>query len=246
MRLKNLLFILISSLLIACGQEHKNEISAQQIIERSIESYGGEAFFNSVVSFEVDDLKYNLIRKDHITDFTVSRLKDSMDLVGRYQNGLLEYYVDGELQELGTYNLRILRGKLDGFTYMNSIPHILIQNAITLTRMADVTIRNKPQLVVEAKWLKIEDQDQDILYLYLDPETYRINYTAEQLEVTGGYPQFKRYFNFQEVNGLLFADYYSFARKDSVELDKMYQRFELADLRELDQINLKDIEVIYP
>ena len=246
MRYTFLILLILPLIIVSCQSNTEQELDGNTIIERSITAYGGKPFFNSVVEFQVDDLNYKLIRKDHITDFTVNRFKDSMDLMGRYRNGLLEYYVDGQLQEMGTYNLRILRGKLDGFTYMNSIPHVLIQNAITLTRKDDITIRNKPYLVVEALWTKIDDQEQDKLYLYIQPETYQIHFTSEQLDITGGYPVFKRYLNFREVNGLLFSDYYAFARKDSVALDKMYLKYELADLRELDHIQLTNIEVSYP
>lgn len=246
MRFAYILLFIVPILVGSCQSNAEQEPNGKTIIERSITVYGGEPFFNSVVKFQVDDLHYNLIRKDHLTDFTVNRMKDSMDLMGRYRNGLLEYYVDGQLQEMGTYNLRILRGKLDGFTYMNSVPHVLIQNAITLTRQDDITIRNKSYWVVEALWTKIEGQEQDRLYLYIQPETYQIHYTSEQLEITGGNPIFKRYLNFREVNGLLFSDYYSFALKDSISLDKVYQKYELADLRELEHIQLTNIEVSYP
>ena len=71
-----------------------------------------------------------------------------------------------------------------------------------------------------------------------------IHYTAEQLTATGGNPIFKRYHNLRRVDSFLFADYYSFARPDTLTaLKDMHKGFQNATLRSLQQVELENISV---
>ena len=244
---RSIILLLISLLCLVSCSEQKPELTASEILQRSIDSYGGPQFFNSTITFKVDDLDYKLIRQDHLTDFTVSREKDGYELVGRYRNGFQEYIVDGKVQEEGNYSRRILNSKLDGFVYTQSFPHVLQQNGIDLQRLADVTIRKQRFLTIQAITKPLEDVEQDEVILYVHPETYEIHYVAEQLQVNGGYLVFRRCVNFRSVNGILFSDYYSFASSsDTITLKGMYKGYELAYLREMNKTEIKDSNVVYP
>ena len=244
MIIRTSLLIVLIAMMAACRHTSDPSPTAQEILDRTIEHYGGEDFFHTAISFEVGDLQYELKRDGHLTDFSVSRNVDSTLLIGRYRNGYQEYFVNGEKQEEGTYSLRILNAKLDGFTYTFSFPYVLRQNAILLERKEDQVIRGTSYLVVHASSRPIEGEPQDEVYLYIEPESYEIHYTAEQLTATGGNPIFKRYHNLRRVDSFLFADYYSFARPDTLTaLKDMHKGFQNATLRSLQQVELENISV---
>ena len=150
-------------------------------------------------------------------------------------------------QEPGTYSQRVLNTKVDGFVYAFSLPFVLDQNAVRLSRDADVVIRRKNYHVLHATFAQTDDGHDDEFYLYIDPETFLVEFYAMRYYYAGNNNLFRRLYNSRVVNGLRFADYYSFAATDSdIPLGDLYKYYTVPQLREIQHIQYTDIEVVYP
>lgn len=236
-----LLFVVV--LLSAC-QERPIKPSGPEILKESIRAAGGPSFFNSSIQFNVGDLFYDLYRKEHISKFTVDRETANFKTRATYDNGYVEYFVDGVKQESGTYSQRILDAKFDGFIYTFSLPHVLDQNAVIVERLEDVTIRKKNYYVLHISYTQVEGGHDDQFYLYIDPDTFFIEFYALRYYLSGGENLFRRNINGRMINGLRFNDYYSFAPKnDSIPLEALHKYYEAADLREVEKIELTNVTV---
>lgn len=229
---------------ISCAE--KPTLTAEQILSKSIEATGGKKFYNSTIRFEADNLHYTLERKNHITNFTAERLKENDSMKAVYNNGQISYYLNGVYQEPGTYSQRILNTKVDGFVYAFSLPFVLDQNAVRLSRDPDVTIRRQNYHVLHATFAKTEDGHDDEFYLYIHPETFLVEFYAMRYYYAGGKNLFRRLYNSRMVDGLRFADYYSFTATESdIPLGDLYKYYSVPQLREVQHVQYTNIEVTY-
>ena len=199
----------ICMMLLGCNAA-ETELSGQQLLDKSIEAHGGASFFDSKVSFDIDDRHYLVAWQNKSPRFEVTRATDSITYKATYSGGLQQYFINDSLQEETLYTRRYIDSQLEGLLYLFSIPHIFDQNAVIATRVEDVLVKDKKYHSVHISFTQIDENEGDEFYLYIDPETYLVDYYAEKYELTGERMLFKRAFNRRTINGYVFADYYLF------------------------------------
>lgn len=218
--------------------------NAKEILSETIHAHGDSIFHHSLTSYKIDDLEYEIFRNGNISNFRLTRKRDTATYVTTYKNGYLQYFIDDEEQAEGTYAKRVLNFRLEGFIYTSSLPFVLDQNAVILSRLDDVTIRKKNYLVLHATFTKIEDQPENEFYLYIDPETHLVAFSAENYEYSGQVDIFKRYFNTRTIKGIVFSDYYSFkAPKEDIPIFELYKLYDIAVLKDYQTIQYQNISV---
>ncbi len=241
-RLYLCLVVLVASLT-SCSNS-KKEITEKQLFENVLLKYGTTQFKNSKINFTVSDLEYEMIHDSILTFNTVIRNVDTTNYRATYKNGLIEYYVNNKKLENDQYLRKVLDLKLDAFLFLTSIPHTLTTNDVSFQKMEDIKIRKKTYYTLYAKILQEAPSTYDEFYLYIDKEQFTIAYQAEKHALSGGHPIFKKYYNHRNIKGIGFSDYYTFAlSKDTTNLDKMYTLYQAANLREIEDIKLKNIKV---
>lgn len=242
MRLTLLILLLLG--FTACEKE--TPLTAKDILATSINKSGGEQFLYSQIKFHAADLDYYMERKGHIANFTVERKSDSITYKATYENGYTNYYINDSIQQETPLTRRFINSNLEGFLYFVSFPHVLKQNAVILNRNADIEINKKSHYVLHVSFTKVEGEPDNEFYLYIDKETYLINYTAEKYANTGNLPMFKRYYNSRMIEGIRFADYYSFrSNEEGAALENLVEQFKSYNLKDLRNIEFTDIEVTH-
>lgn len=237
-----LLLVLLYSVL-SCSDK-KKDITTEELFSKVLIQYGNDYFKNSKIHFWVNDLEYEMNHNDNIIFNSVTRVVDTIHYKATYTNGFIEYYINNQKLEDDQYLRKVLDLKLDAFLFLTSIPHTLTTNDVTLTKLEDTNIRKEIYYTLYAKILQEAPDIYDEFYLYINKETFQIEYQAEKHTLSGARPVFKRYYNHRTIDGINFSDYYTFGiLRDTFSLDKMHILYEYANLKEIDNTVLDSINV---
>lgn len=231
--------------LVGCAPKESNADKAQALLQKTIQAHGGKQFFNSTISFDLKELKYHLERRDNISNFTVTRQADSTQYKATYENGYGSYFINDSLQEETLYSRRFLDSRVEGFVYLLSFPFVLDQNSIILEQKEDVLIRRKNYHVLRATVREVDDFiSENEFYLYINAETFIIEFTAERFDLVGDRKVFRRNFNERQINGLHFFDSYLYRpKKMERALDSLYLDYDIPNMEPLKSQELTNINV---
>lgn len=225
--------------------ESAEELSAEFILDKSIEASGGEDFFHSTITFSIDDLDYELKRDGLLTDFSLTKVADTVTYFSTYKGGLMTYYEnDVEIPE-SMQSRKFLDARLDGFTFLTSIPHVFKENAVILERQDDVMIQQKPYHSLKITYKHQQDiEEKNTFFLYINPSSYIVEFIAFKFDLYQHFPNFQRLYNHRKINGILFSDYFSFYPTDQeVPLEQLYQLYNQREVREGTNIKYTDVTV---
>lgn len=216
-----------------------------KILQDCIETYGGAKFFNSKITFNIEDLYYSIERKDNLSNFVLTRQVDSIEYKATYQNGSTAYFINDSLQEETLYSRRFIEARLEGLVYLFSIPHIFDQNSVVAAQEENVTIGKKEYLTLHIWFRPLPEDPENEFYLYIDPETKHIDFFTEKFDLNGESILFKKAINKRTIKGLLFSDYNVFrsVSEDSVSLDAVYKNYNNRSIEYLTDIVYENFEV---
>ena len=239
------LYIFIALLVFSCNDGVMEGPDANTILEKSINTSGASNFYNSTITFNVKELEYELYRKEHISKFTMTRRVDTILYKAVYNMGEFGYYVNGELQNQTSQAKVFFDTKLIGFVYTQSIPFVLDQNAIKVTRLKDAKIDGNTYFTVYASNKDPEMLPQDEFILYINPETYLVEFYTQKYSLFQNRQLFKKAVNPRLVNEVHFVDYQVFyEKKDSqTPLEEFYNLYNDEKLSRQDDIILENINV---
>ena len=241
-------FIIVLFLTFTSCRDDATQINAKQLLEKTIIASGGDKFFNSKIQFDLDILHYDIYRKNNISNFEITRQVDSIVYKATYNNGDMAYYVNDEKQEKSMSSILFLNTYLKGFIYLSSIPHILKQNSVLLSRLNDVKIENTNYYTLYVTYKELEDypQAQDEFYLYINPETNYIDFYAQKHYLTGDKMLFKKAINSRTINGIRFSDYkvlYLKSKTNNYALKEFYKLYNKNELTTHGEIKFQNVEV---
>ncbi|MEP0264473.1 DUF6503 family protein [Dokdonia sp.] len=249
------IIIILVLLTLSCKQKNSstpneplvNETTSVDLFQKAMDAHGGEELFKkSLINFKIDETSFSLQYDDNgRADFKQIRQKDSDTHLLSYKYGLIQYRINDSLQPEESYSQRMAEISLFGLLYTFSIPFNLTTNDVIISRLPNVTIRQKEYYTLDIQFTKIPDLPEDHFLLYIDVDSNEINYVALQHDLSGSRAQFRRMINPRRTEGILFQDYILFHAKDTITtLDKLYSKYNFGDLKvartiKFDSINVK-------
>jgi len=220
------------------------ELSAEDILEKTIIAHGGDSYNNSIITFGLDDLQYKLLRNNTVRQSEITRHIDSTVYKATYKNGYTQHYINDIEQQETYFSKKFIDARLDGFSFIFSIPHSLKRNSIKLKKLEDVKIKNINYYVVKATEEIIDKNDINEFIIYVNPKTFLVEYTAQEYDLHLNLKIFKRAHNTRTIENIVFSDYYLFKpHLDTTKLENLYKYFNVNDLKELNHHTYKSINV---
>jgi len=237
--------ILFGGLLTSCKTDVEPELNGIQLLDKSIEASGGSIFNDSNVSFQIKHRKYQAYRNKHIARFSIETKNLNNEIhKATYANGFPEYFINNEKIPTNPNIQRYVNLRLEAVMYLSGIPHVFKQNGVITTRQEDVVIDEQDYFVLNITFPEGEGLPDDEFYLYINPETFYVDFYAEKYKLNGNEPTFVRLYNHRIVNSLLFADYYTFSPKeDSTLLSEIHTFYSKKDINERKHVQYTNIEV---
>lgn len=246
--MKRFLFFVV--LIFGCKDEPKVEnLSADEIINKSIEVAGGDNFKKSEINFDFRDRHYYAKRKHG--DFLLMRVTinanndsiyDVLTNAGyeRKLNDMINVVVPDSM--ITKYSASV-----NSVHYFSVLPYGLNDKAVNESLLNEEQIKGETYYKIKVTF----DEDgggedhEDVFVYWIDMESFKVNYLAYSYnEDDGKGMRFREAYNERYVNGLRFVDYNNYKPKDkSMKLQDMGKAFENNQLELLSKIELNNVTV---
>lgn len=240
------LSIFILLLLFSC-KTAKKELTAQQIIDKTILYSGADKVANSEISFQFRDKKYTAKRNNGTfkisRQFKNKRLDIEEDVV---TNNNYYKYINGKEFFKTDSIIRINKNAVNSVHYFSVLPYGLNDKAVKKKLLPSVTLKNKEYYKIEITFSKNGGGEdfKDVFIYWIGKEDFLIDYLAYSYHTNGGGKRFRALKEQCVKNGIRFVDYINYKpNTKEITLLNIDKAFEKNQLTEVSQILLKDIEV---
>jgi len=220
------------------------QFSAQQIIDKTIDTAGGSKFDTASIRFTFRGKEYRSLRSDG--NYQLERKIDGKegsihDVVSN--KGLSRTINNCSVKVADSMVTRISDG-VNSVHYFANLPYGLNAAAVHKKLVGESKIKG-------ASYYKIKitfdqegggtDFDDEFMY-WIHKDNFTIDYLAYKYAVDGGGIRFREAYNSRVVHGIRFADYNNYKTNDlSTPLSKLDMMFEKEELKLLSKIELEDI-----
>ncbi len=250
--MKYLTLALLTVLMFSCNNETKKtkteNLSANEIIDKSIEVSGGECFANSDIGFDFRDKTYASKRqggKYLLLRVTVEENNDSIfDILS---NESFERFINDEVIKLEDSIAKKYAASVNSVHYFSVLPYGLNSSSVNKTLLGEEQIKSKDYYKIKVTFKEEgggEDY-QDVFIYWIDRDDFKVQYLAYSYnEVDGKGMRFREVYNERYKNGLRFVDYNNYkAESDALELSELGRAFENNQLELISKIQLKNVTV---
>ncbi len=239
-------FPILFLFLISCKQETKN-LSAQQIIDKTIEKAGGDAYENADIQFTFRDTDYTSHRKNGEFELTRSftdslgEVKDVLDNSGfnRFRNSEKVILADSTANKYSN--------SVNSVHYFVQLPFGLNDEAVQKELVGETEIKGKKYYAIQVTFdQEGGGEDHDDVYMYwINKENFTIDYFAYKFYTDKGGIRFREAYNPRTVGGIRFVDYknYKIEPWESVDLKDLGELFNNGKLELLSDIKTENILV---
>lgn len=240
----NVLFVF----LLNCKQNKTEQLSAEFIVNKSIEVSGADKVGISTIDFDFRDKHY--YAKRYEGNFLLMRLfaeanKDSIydmlsndGFVRQVNNG--KFFLEDSMK--AKYSASV-----NSVHYFSVLPYGLNDEAVIKTRLDDISVNNETYYAIQITFQQEGGgEDYEDVFLYcINIETFLVDYLAYSYnEDDGKGMRFREAYNERYVNGIRFVDYNNYKpNESSVTLLELPKLFEKGRLKLLSKIELENVSV---
>ncbi len=244
--MRYLFYFLIVSILFASCKPADKELSAQEIIDKSIQAAQLNKVADANISFKFRDRIYTASRKGGMYSLKrITNLENDVITDVLSNEGFQRLVNDEPTQVADSMALKYSES-VNSVHYFSVLPYGLNDGAVKKKLLSSSTIKGKEYYKVKVSF----NQDgggvdfEDVFIYWFDKENFELDYLAYSFQVNGGGMRFREVRKEHLIEGIRFVDYnnYGPTRKETrlEELDKAYEN---GTLKKLSEINLENVEV---
>ncbi|SHH76427.1 DUF6503 family protein [Winogradskyella jejuensis] len=250
--MKYLQILLILVLFFNCKNENSKAetetLTANEIIDKSIEVAGGGKFDSSTIKFVFRDHRYTAIRtkgKFRYTRFKVDENKDSiLDIL---KNEGFRRYTNMKQVRVSDSMIVKYTASVNSVHYFSVLPHGLNDKAVNKKLLGEEQIKENNYYKIEVTFNQEgggEDYE-DVFIYWINKSTFKPDYLAYSYNEDDGIGmRFREAFNERYVNGLRFVDYNNYKSENpETKLEDLANALESNQLKLLSKIELENVEV---
>ncbi len=237
--------LLLLATILSCQKE---DLSAQQIVDKAIAAAGGEIIDQSSIHFKFRKNYYRAARNngtrilERCTDAECLIQKDVILEDGEF----VRFRESAPVMTPDSMKNRYLNS-VNSVHYFSVLPYGLNDPAVRKTLLDEKVVKGTPYYRIKVTFKQEGGgQDFDDEYLYwIHKENYGVDYLAYKYQVNGGGTRFREAYNMRIVNGVRFVDYNNYEPVERLPpLSSLDSLFENGNLTLLSKINLEEVSVI--
>jgi hypothetical protein len=230
-------------MLISC-QTIKKDLTAQEIIDKSMIAAGSKKVEMATISFHFRDKNYEAIRKNGV--FQLKRSFDS--IIDVLSNNGFQRFVNGNSIQISDSLANIYSNSVNSVHYFSVLPFGLNDKAVRKKLLPSSIVKGKDYYRVAISFSENGGGEdfEDIFIYWIDKEYFTIDYLAYSFHTNGGGKRFREIKNEQIIEGIRFVDFDNYQPKnDSISLQSLDTAFENKQLEKVSEIKLENIKVKY-
>jgi len=240
------LIVLILALFVISCQEEKEQISADEIITKTIENAGGDIYKRATVQFKFRENTYKSIRNggefqlERIVSDSAGTFRDVVSNTGfqRFKNDSLIHVPDSMAVRYS--------GSVNSVHYFAHLPYGLNDKAVNKKLVGDAEINGEPyyQLKITFQQDGGGAAHHDEFLYWIHKDKFTIDYLAYKFMEDKGGIRFREANNPRIIQGIRFVDYNNYKIDDfTTDLCKLDELFVEGKLELLSTIKTEDVEV---
>ncbi|MFX0556850.1 DUF6503 family protein [Maribacter sp. CXY002] len=238
------LLVLLCVVLIVSCNETKPKISAQEIIDKSIEVSGGHKYKGSKITFDFREIQYT--SESDGNRHILSRIikQDSLIIKDVISPNGFQRFVNDSLVQLADTTANKYANSVNSVHYFSRLPYGLNDRAVKKKYLGKTIIKNQEYYKIEITFQEVGGGDDfDDVYIYwFNTSTFKPDYLAYEFHVNDGGKRFREAYNERYVNGIRFVDYANFKPLEKgasiYDMDKLFQNKELELLSKIELRNV--------
>jgi len=183
-----IIYLIITFLLFSIIGIAQSEYDPQNIIDKTIEKYGGTAYKNSMIEFDFRDRHYKVFRKNG--NFLYERFysDSSGNIHEGFDNKSVFKKINKQTIDLTTKKSNSIKESINSIIYFFTLPYSLNDRAVVKDYLGESNIKNKPFYLIEVTFKQegggIDFEDR---YVYwINKDNYSMDYFAYYFQVNGG------------------------------------------------------------
>ncbi|HLW32225.1 MAG TPA: DUF6503 family protein [Aequorivita sp.] len=232
--------------LISCKEETKN-LSAQQIIDKTIENAGGSKYENAVIQFSFREIDYSSHRKNGLFELTRSFIDSLGEVKDVLTNSGFNRFRNSEKVNLADSTASKYSNSVNSVHYFVQLPFGLNDAAVQKELVGETEIKGEKYYNIEVTFKQEGGgTDHDDVYMYwINMEDFTLDYFAYKFYTEEGGIRFREAYNPRTIGGLRFVDYknYKIEPWESVDLKNLGELFDDGKLELLSDIKTENILV---
>ncbi len=236
-----LMFLFFTSIGIA-----QIEIDPNNIIDKTIESYGGEIYKNAAIEFDFRGRHYKILRNKGKILFERTYKDTAGNIKEGFNNKIVFKEVDGQAITLTEGKANSIKESVNSAVYFFSLPYLLNDRAIIKKYLGVGTVKGKTYYKIGVTFKQegggVDYQDRYVYWIH--KENYSMDYFAYDFKVNGGGSRFRRIHNKRSVIGIIFADQENFtSEKININIEDYDKMYEEENLMKISDINIDNVKV---
>lgn len=241
--LKIFSFLLI---LISCKQEEK-PLTAQQVIDKTIENAGGKKYETATINFTFRDIKYSCKRNKGLFEYSRTYTDSIGEVNDVLNNDEFKRFINAQKIDLPDSTATKYANSVNSVHYFVQLPYGLNDPAVKKELLGEAEIIDKKYYEVKVTFAQDgggTDHEDEYMY-WIAKDNFTVDYFAYKFYTGEGGIRFRKAYNPRMVNGIRFVDYenYKLEPWKSVDLKTVDELFDAGKLELLSKIKTEDISV---
>ena len=231
---------------LACKEQGTRPLTAQQIVDKSIEVCGGDNYSASDITFDFRDKTYALEILDGKRIMRRITTTDTIVVIDERTSNDFKRYVNDSLVVVHDTMAVKYSNSINSVHYFTYLPYGLNDPAVNKELLGKVNIKDKGYYKLKVTFDEEGGGDDfDDTYVYwFNIETMKPDYLAYEFHVDGGGMRFREAFNERYIDGIRFVDYNNYKTKDSsVPIFKIDSLYQVGSLELLSKIEIRNINL---
>jgi len=244
--MRTIIFAFLILVAVSCKDETKKTLTAQEIIDKSIEVSGG---FDR---YEQSTIAFNFRGRDYISEMKgkqkiLKRIQknDTIDLRDVLAPSGFQRFDNDSLISLSDSLITVHGNAVNSVHYFSKLPYGLNDSATNKELLGETSVKEKDYYKVKVTFSEEGGGDDfDDTYVYfINKSTFKVDYLAYDFQVNGGGMRFREAFNERYVNGIRFVDYNNMKPIDKnvsvLQVDSLFNNNRLELLSKIELTELK-------
>ena len=242
---KAILFLSII-LFFGCKSE-KQELTAEQIVDKAIEAAGGSKYENAQISFRFRDYEYESSRKNG--DYSLKRsFRDSLgrNVEDELTNAEFTRKINDSVVQLSASLSGVYSNSVNSVHYFFQLPFGLNSEAVIKEKSGKDSIASKEYHKIKVTFRQEGGgTDYEDTYMYwIGTEDFLVDFLAYNYETNDGGVRFRKAINPRVINGIRVVDYENYKYSDKeIELSKLDSLYEAGKLEKVSEIINENVNI---
>lgn len=239
--------LLLAMIIFTSCQKNEDSLTAEEIINKTIENAGGDRYKRATIEFKFRDYIYKSTRRGG--EFNLERqFTDTIGIVRDVVSniGFQRFLNDSIVTVPDSMSVRYA-SSVNSVHYFAHLPYALNDRAVNKELAGEAEIKGQPyyQLKVTFKQEGGGADHHDEFMYWIHKDNYTIDYLAYKFLVNQGGIRFREAFNQRVIEGIRFADYRNYTIEDFTtslsDLDELFEegKLELMSTIETEVLNVQ-------